>query len=243
MEVQPNIQALWLRPDPAQWDQALEHYWCLVRDDHFELEREMDRLELDSLRKLDQAGWYDFLREKYFKWKYTAPNRYATTTMHLERQKGEPGGLEVLFQVKLDLLNLDRDDIAAALAIPRRIRGLGIAGASGLLALMYPKDFGTVDQFVVKALEQVLGLMEGVKVANPASIGLKAGVRLIEIMRAKAEALNRAFGGTEWTPRKVDMVLWGLRKPIGSPSKCRASERRSKKSLRNPPSASMNPSS
>jgi hypothetical protein len=34
------------------------------------------------------------------------------------------------------------------------IKGLGIPGASGLLSVMYPAEFGTVDQFVVKALRE-----------------------------------------------------------------------------------------
>jgi len=42
--------------------------------------------------------------------------------------------------------------------IATSIHGLGIAGASGLLTLMYPDQFGTVDQFVVKALREVEGL-------------------------------------------------------------------------------------
>jgi hypothetical protein len=44
--------------------------------------------------------------------------------------------------------------------IASQIRGLGTAGASGLLALMYPTHFGTVDQFVVKGLQQVDDLLE-----------------------------------------------------------------------------------
>ena len=47
---------------------------------------------------------------------------------------------------------LDPSDVGAALQTALAIRGLGTAGASGLLALLYPRDLTTVDQFVVKAL-------------------------------------------------------------------------------------------
>jgi hypothetical protein len=41
-----------------------------------------------------------------------------------------------------------------------RIRGLGIAGASGLLSVLFPEYFGTVDQFVVMSLLCINGLKE-----------------------------------------------------------------------------------
>ena len=116
---------------------------------------------MDRLRGMDAEGWYDFLLKEYFRWRYTAPNRYATTTAHFKRQAEAAGGFEAMFQVKKDLLGLDPADIEGALAIPRRILGLGIAGASGLLALVYPKHFGTVDQFVVKALRRSPGRWTG----------------------------------------------------------------------------------
>jgi hypothetical protein len=62
------------------------------------------------------------------------------------------------------------------LRIAKEIHGLGTAGASGLLALMFPQRFGTVDQFVVKALKQVEGLPEAA-----------------DIDRIKPEALTYAF--------------------------------------------------
>ncbi len=31
---------------------------------------------------------------------------------------------------------------------------------------------------------------------------------MISIMREKAQELNDIFGTHEWTPRKIDMILW-----------------------------------
>jgi hypothetical protein len=92
-----------------------------------------------------------------------------------------------------------------------RIHGLGTAGASGLLALIYPAHFATVDQFVAKALRLVEGLPERDRVLKMRSNGLTVsdGVVLIDIMRRKAaQSNNQLFGFSHWTPRKLDMILW-----------------------------------
>ena len=79
-----------------------------------------------------------------------------------------------------------------------------------MLAALFPRYFGTVDQFAVKALTKMPELAESQLIAamNPESLKLDQGTVLIRIMRRKAEELNRAFSTTDWTPRKVDMVLW-----------------------------------
>ncbi|MBK9623217.1 MAG: hypothetical protein IPO38_01260 [Rhodocyclaceae bacterium] len=43
---------------------------------------------------------------------------------------------------------------------------------------------------------------------NENSLSTKDGVVLIKIMQRKAAQLNQLFGTSEWTPRKIDMVLW-----------------------------------
>jgi hypothetical protein len=40
----------------------------------------MDELDVEIIRKMTPRTWFEFLLEKYFRWKYTAPNRYAQTT-------------------------------------------------------------------------------------------------------------------------------------------------------------------
>ena len=84
--------------------------------------------------------------------------------------------------------------------------GLAVAGASGLLALVYPEEFGTVDVKVTEALQQV-GLPQVMRI-NPRAIGIEDAVTMIEIMRVKALELNRMFKANKWTPRLVDRVLW-----------------------------------
>lgn len=204
-----SIADLWCSSEPKEWEQALERYWRFVQPRNLELERALDALDVNRLRGLNAHGWYSFLHDEYFRWKYTAPNRYATTTIQLEKyvSGGELAELESLGQ---QLLNLERNNIRQAITIAKKIRGLGTSGASGLLSLMYPEQFATVDQFVVKALRLVAALPEAAALAkmNPESLSISDGVLLIDILIRKAKENNESFGTSTWTPRKIDMVLW-----------------------------------
>ena len=212
-----NIAEVWESTDEDVWQLALEHYWKLVKPGSFALEKELQPDDPSALRRwaatLDEQGWYKFLLEKYFKWKYTDLRRYATTTKMLRTYESE-GRLGDLLAVRDQLLALDTGDIKGALAMASQIKGLGTAGASGLLSALYPETFGIVDQFVVKALLMVPELDEGTRQAlakmKPDSLSAKDGVLLIEILRVKAAELNTLFQTDSWTPRKVDMILWTL---------------------------------
>lgn len=204
-----NLAELWHSNDSQIWEKALDRYWGLIRPANVELEREMETLALARIRAFDQQAWYEFLRDEYFRWKYTAANRYATTTRNLQRYIDE-GTLPELFQIKESLLRLDNRDIALGLVIASKIRGLGTAGASGLLALMHPQTFATVDQFVVKALRNIGDLPETalLEKMNPMNLRIQDGVTLIGIMSRKASENNQAFGTKVWTPRRIDKILW-----------------------------------
>lgn len=204
-----NIAELWLSPEPEVWGRALQRYWQFVQPRNLELERALDTLDKNRLRRLSPQGWYDFLCDEYFRWKYTAPNRYATTTTQLRRYL-DTGKLDELDTLRQQLLDLDCNDIRRGLTTAKKVRGLGTAGASGLLSLMYPEHFATVDQFVVKALRSVSGLAEANALAtmNPENLSITDGVLLIGILARKAKDNNHSFGTSAWTPRKIDMVLW-----------------------------------
>ena len=90
-----------------------------------------------------------------------------------------------------------------------------------MLALMFPQQFGTVDEFMVLALAEVHGLPEEerlqelarrIKLAKTSgksfALSHRDGVMLIEIMRRKAAENNHLFRTKFWTPRKIDKVLW-----------------------------------
>lgn len=203
-----NIQQLWNNPSENDWTEVLEKYYSrYIEERNKAIEEEFENIDIDYIKSMNSDEWYQFLEEKYFKWKFTAPNRYASTTKHLKIYKNIPCGLDELHLIKDKLFAFDIDDIAQGLDIAMSIKGLGTAGASGLLAVLFPDKFGTVDQFVAKNLNEV----KETYIKNEESLTKKEGVLMIEIMRKKACELNNLFGNLEWTPRKIDMVLWAIR--------------------------------
>jgi hypothetical protein len=204
-----DVAELWNGGDQQAWQRALDRYWSFVKPANLALEREMDQLDAETVRKMDPGGWYKFLLEKYFRWKYTAPNRYVSTTKIL-RTYASNNELPALHAIKERLFTRDKNNIEQCLAVACSIRGLGAAGASGLLAVLFPAYFGTVDQFAVKALLRIPELPEIQQIAamHPESLRLDEGALLIRTMRRKAAELNRAFSTILRTPRKVDMILW-----------------------------------
>ncbi len=201
--------SLWNEPRAEEWEIALKRYWSYLKPTNLELEQEIQQLQVEEIASMDEMQWYEFLLHKYFKWKYTAPNRYGSTTKYLRRSVDERGHA-YLFRIKEKLLNFDLNNIEQGLQIATGISGLGAPGASGLLAIFYPSFFGTIDQFAVKALLQVSLLPEANKIErmNPNALNIKDGVLLISLMRRKARELNALFLTESWTPRKIDMVLW-----------------------------------
>ena len=204
-----GTREMWNSNNPDLWQNALNRYWTFVKFSNLALEKEMDELDAEIVKKMAAKAWFEFLLEKYFRWKYTAPNRYASTTKML-RSYAANNELGALLAIKERLFAADRDNIQQCLSIASLIRGLGIAGASGLLAVLFPAQFGTVDQFVVKALAKIPELPERDLIAamSPESLRLNEGTILIRIMRGKAAELNQSSSLFKWTPRKVDMVLW-----------------------------------
>lgn len=207
-----SANELWNSQDESEWGEALDFYWNFVKPTHLVIEKEFDDFDPSLIQMMSPEQWYDFLYNKYFFWKYTAPNRYKTTTTHLQKYVDGTDSLHNLNGIKEELFMFDKNDIAKGIRIVTRIRGLGVAGASGLLAVLFPKQFATVDQFVVKALRKIDGLPEHDELMdmNPESLTPKDGAVLIKIMREKAEGLNQSFSSSFWTPRRIDMILWGL---------------------------------
>jgi hypothetical protein len=204
-----GTREMWNSNEPGLWQNALGRYWTFVKASNLELEKEMDRLDAETVKAMNPKAWFEFLLEKYFRWKYTAPNRYGSTTK-IFRTYAANNELTALHTIKERLFAADKDNIQQYLSIASLIRGLGIAGASGLLAMLFPAQFGTVDQFVVKALAKIPELPERNLIAamSPESLKLSEGTILLRIMRRKADELNQVPSLVNWTPRKVDMVLW-----------------------------------
>ena len=205
------ISNLWNYGSETAWHEALEHYYELLNAEAKEVDSYMENICADEIAQLSVTEFYDFLYDRYFVWKYTAKNRLATTRKSL-RQYVDENKLFELVDIQRRLFLADRSNIGRCLSIATEIRGLGPAGASGLLSILFPEDFGTVDQFVVKALREIDGFSHNTELAKmkPESLSIENGVLLIKIMREQARKLNKDFDTDFWTPRKIDMVLWAI---------------------------------
>lgn len=198
-----NVETLWLH--------ALQHYYDLLSPQQIPLERKMEQVKHEKISALSAIDFYSFLHKEYYVWKYTQKNRLATTRRQLERYITENCLFELEY-IKHRLFTIDRNNTRECLSVVSNIRGLGTAGASGLLAILFPHEFGTVDQFVVKSLLEIENLPEHMLIdkMNPNALKIDDGVILINIMQKKAHLLNQQFHTTFWSPRKIDMILWSI---------------------------------
>lgn len=205
------IRETWNTSQEELWCKGLVEYWSLLSPKRVVLEEDMEALHPGLIREFDESEWFDFLLEEYFRWKYTAPNRYKSTTRHLKLQ-AEEIGLTGLLSIRDEILEKGPLDTRGGLEAALKIRGLGPAGASGLLSLLFPTRYGTVDQFVVKFLLALEDLPEAerVEAMNPEGLSLSDGLFLLELMQRKAAELNETFQSSDWTPRRIDKVLWTL---------------------------------
>lgn len=212
-EIVLGISQLWESRNEDDWRRALASYWDnpSVRT-NFTIEEFMNKLDAEAIRRSDVEGWLTFLRE-YFHWKFTGT--YLGQRL-ADLESNEP---ERLFRVKELLFASDLSNIRRALERARYIKGLGPAGASGLLAILFPQWFGTVDRFVVQSLLEIQELPERHKLLRmaPKSLTDDDAVALIGILQQKASQLNGLFRTNEWTPRKIDMILWTLRNSPSCP--------------------------
>ena len=204
-----SFKQFWNLKSDTIWRKYLNHYWDLIKSSNFDLTKELEQMKLSTIKELSPKEWYDFLLDKYFVWKYTAANRYASTTKHFRKYEIE-NKLDELILLRDEILSLKDEAIEYALRKTAEIKGLGIAGASGLLSILFPSKYGTVDQFVVKRLLEIHDLPERkiITEIKPESINPSQGAILIEILRRKADELNIQNKTDFWTPREVDMVLW-----------------------------------
>ena len=207
-----KIADLWYNGTEEMWKTALKSYWDRFNDDQYKLEKEIEAIEASDVSSLSVYEFYDFLYQQYYPWKFTNKLFLSRNRKHLEKYLFD-NELDRLARIQKRLFNLDFEDIKECLAVASSIHGLGTAGASGLLSILYPEYFGTVDKFVVYSLLKIDGLQEKAILSsmNPEALTLNNGVLLIGVMRRKAQELNERFNTNFWTPRKIDMILWTIR--------------------------------
>ena len=206
-----TIRFLWNCKDETLWKKAHAHYYEILKREQAILDRRMETLNRANVQKLPIEKFYAFLHDEYFVWKYTQKNWLASNLKNLEQYTTE-NRMHELEAIRQDLFRANHSNVQECLRIVTRIRGLGVAGGSGLLSILFPEDFGVLDQFVVKSLLKVDSLPEHtiLEAMNPKLLTKKDGVVLTTILRRKAKELNATFHTNFWTPRKLDMILWSI---------------------------------
>lgn len=208
-----EIGALWNKGTKEEWENAINKYNEKIRDDR--LEEYMNDLTPEEVKNMSGDEFFYFLREKYFVWKYTSYR--SSHQKQLDKHKDGYGNkrLTEIHKRIFEVCNRNIEDTEGVLQEVIKIRGLGIAGASGLMAILYPEYYGTLDQFLIKSLLSIDDLENKYRIAlekmKKTELTLLDGVLLEEILRNKASELNKKFGEEKWTPKQIDMVLWANR--------------------------------
>ncbi|GAA2898676.1 hypothetical protein P7H00_01440 [Enterococcus pseudoavium] len=204
-----NINDIWNSQENDVWNEALFQANKETGRDN-SIETKMSKLNVEYIKNLEASEFYKFLHDEYFLWKYTAKNRLATTRKKLQEYESN---VEELKKIQEELFDFNLEDAKIGLKRAVQIKGLGVAGGSGLLSLLYPSYFGTVDDMVVRALLTTDEYKddETIKSINSQNIKIDEAVYLINIFKKKATELNKAFNQYCWTPRDIDVILWFFR--------------------------------
>lgn len=212
-----DISWLWASGTEEKWNLSLSEYYTHLSDHQKNLEDELSRIALSTVRGMSGEDFYSFLYEKYYPWKFTDRRILSRRLSDLKLYANEQGREELL-RVKEKMFRLYDfcpDDTELLLCVVTKIRGLGVAAGSGLLSILFPQSYGTLDQFLVKSLLCIENLPEYQDISairHPENLKPMEGVFLEDILRRKADELNKRFGlSGQWTPRKIDMVLWAHR--------------------------------
>lgn len=211
-----NLNELWDYGTADQWNEAVDNY-VYVDSAHrnIKLERDMNNsiTLLSRFEKMNAELLYDFILDEFIVWKYTAPNRKATTVKYYKKKHAK--SKQSLIPIRDNIINIYKccpDDTRNLLKEAMKIGGIGVAGGSGLLSLLFPSKYGTVDYFIVERLKEIKSypeiIQKNIKKINSKNISIRATEFLENLYREKADSLNKKFETSEWTPRKIDMVLW-----------------------------------
>lgn len=209
-----DIKTLWENGGLEDWEDAVSKYYNAVKPNNIEVEQKLNAMTADEFKQMSGQEFYRFLVGDYSSWKYTDNRRKATVRHNIEdfHQKFTDDEFKKILDAAF---LIDKGDIFLHFANMTRITGIGTAGASGVLSLIFPKYFGTVDRFLVENLKKIYDGQSyyGKKLQsmNPDSFTIYDAITLTQILRKKAEELNKKFKTDKFTPRKIDMALWAVR--------------------------------
>jgi hypothetical protein len=117
--VPKSVGELWRSENEKEWRDALASYWdtASVRN-NLEIEKFIDKLDCEAVRRLDSEGWRLFLR-LYFTWKF------KNTYLQQRLADLDSNEADRLFRIKDLLFTSDPRNVKKAVERARYIRGLG----------------------------------------------------------------------------------------------------------------------
>lgn len=208
-----DIKSLWNSEEKTAWDSALQNYQQQIKSSNLDVENKLNAMKSQDFQSMTGKDFYAFLRD-YAQWKYTDGRIKSNVQKRIEEYYEEHSD-EEMKRILDNIFAIDLEDVYLHIENIKRIKGIGVAGASGILSLVFPKHFGTVDRFAVENLKEIYkndSVCESkLNKINSIDISTYDAVLVIKIYQAKACQLNQKLKTEAFTPRIIDMVLWGAR--------------------------------
>jgi len=207
--------------DLSAFEEGLRYYWC-------EIERRSAEIQSRERTFPELAARFAARNPPYFtraelmqiiEWKYTDRRWCNRALLGLRRVQDDR-----LRELTSSIGTVHLPAVAAAV-LRGAIRGVGIAGISAILAAARPDLFPVIDVFALTAICHYYDPPWTRAVPRDSKGRLQADERsylpYVDFCRERSAELSVA--ATEpWSPRRVDMALWGIGKRLVDTREARA---------------------
>lgn len=209
-----DIKDIWNCNEVGKWKDAEEEYSKRINQVAKKIEKKFEQMTTEEILGLSPDEFYIFLRDMYFPWKFTGiylkPRLENLKTIENKQTqiKDVIDDLKELQKRIADKKELNDDDMSNAIRNLQKIPGIGLSAATGLLSILFPTHFGTINKHVRINLKKV-----GCKISEQdcINISVKNAIKMEKILIEKAKKLNTDMNTDYWTPRRLDKILWSIR--------------------------------
>ncbi len=205
-----DLKQLWFNGTLDEWNVAVSDYFnnANVRKNQ-KIENCLLAITPENVRDMSTKEFFDYLHDQYYVWKYSgtwlSKRQRELSSYQTENSMDELGKIQ---KKLIHDFEYDSADTEGLLCTATRIHGLGVAGASGLLSFLSPQLYGTLDRLVVDSLKLLYPDDEKIRKIKGNDLSINNGVFLENLLRNKADSLNKRLRTDEFSSRKIDMVLW-----------------------------------
>jgi len=210
---QRDLKNIWNCRDIDKWKKAEEKYWERLNQVAI-IEKKFEQMTTEEILGMPPDKFYIFLRDMYFPWKFTGvylkPRLENLKTIENKQTqiKDVIDDLKELQKRIADKKELNDDDMSNAIRNLQKIPGIGPSAATGLLSILFPTHFGTIDKFVGINLRNIGCKIDEQEYTN---ISVESAIKMEKILIDKAKELNKEMNTDYWTPRRLDKILWSIR--------------------------------